>query len=155
MNDAPNTPARTLTRQKRLKPARKPGQEHGLNDSATKLVEAMVWRGLTRSDAARELGLTDDYCYRLLRDPQVMAKFREELATLRTAGDARMLRRLEEIAMQDDNLTAAVNAIKAHLAMGSNKENAPAVNVAVLTPGWVIDCTAALSGRRGHDSSED
>lgn len=57
--------------------------------------------------------------------------------------------------MTDTPNTPAVNAIKTHLAMGANKETAPAVNVAVLTPGWVIDCTAALSGRRGTDGGDD
>jgi hypothetical protein len=123
---------------------------HGVNATAKALVEAMVWEGINRRDAIEKLGISTSYAYRLLRSPDVMAHYQAELDVLRNSGKARLVHRLEELTEQNDNQTAAVGAAKVLLSMdGSGKASVgPTVNVNVLSPGWVIDATAALSGQR-------
>ena len=122
----------------------------GVNATAKALVEAMVWEGLNRLAAIEKVGISTSYAYRLLRSPDVMAHYRAELDVLRSSVQARTVHRMVELSEQDDNQTAAVAAGKLLLGLDAQKERAAGttVNVAVLTPGWVIDCTAALSGRR-------
>ncbi len=122
----------------------------GVNDTARALVEAMVWQGLNRRDAIEKLGISASYGHRLLRSPDTMAHYLAELDVLRNSGKARLVHRLEELTEQDDNQTAAVGAAKVLLSMDGPGKAAggPTVNVNVLSPGWVIDATAALSGQR-------
>lgn len=122
----------------------------GVNATAKALIEAMVWEGLNRLAAIEKVGISTSYAYRLLRSPDVMAHYRAELDVLRSSVQARTVHRMVELSEQDDNQTAAVAAGKLLLGLEAQKERAAGatVNVAVLTPGWVIDCTAALSGQR-------
>ncbi len=142
-------PRTSRKRQPRLNPVRQGSAPHGLNATAEDLVAAMVWDGLARRDAARKLGISEDYAYRLLRDPEVLAKLRTETEALRLSGRARAIHRLEEIAEQDDNLTAAVGAIKAHQALDDRAPGAAGTSLNVnVTAGYVIDCSAAFSRGR-------
>lgn len=67
----------------------------GEDDDLTSSRHSQVARQPPRAEAAGRAVYRPSPLVRL----QLMAKFRDELAILRTARDARMLRRLEEIAM--------------------------------------------------------
>src|SRR5437868_3347130 len=73
-------------------------------------IDAMVWQGLKRSEAAQTAGMTDHSLYVALRSPHVKAHYLAECEVLRTSGRARRLHRLEAMYEQDDNKQAAVNA---------------------------------------------
>lgn len=90
-------------------------------------VDAMVWQGLQREDAARSAGLTPNALYAALRKPHVKAHYLSECEILRTSGRARRIHRLEEIAEATSNLNASVQAIRtldavdgANSSIGSN-----------------------------------
>lgn len=124
--------------------------ETQLNETGRKLVHYMVWEGLRRKDAIKKLGKSESYGYTLLRSPAVLQHYRAELEVLRTSGAARTIHRLEEIADQGGNLTAAVQASKVLMGVG-NGNQAPGVAVAVqITPGYVIDVSGALAAKAGH-----
>jgi len=78
-----------------------------------KAVEAMVWEGASRKQAAQAASLTDHGLRQALRRPHVLAFYLAECEVLRTSGKAKRLHRLEQLAEQDDNRNAAVAAIKA------------------------------------------
>jgi hypothetical protein len=77
-----------------------------------KAVEAMVWEGASRKQAAQAASLTDHGLRQALRRPHVLAFYLAECEVLRTSGKAKRLHRLEELALQDENKNAAVAAIK-------------------------------------------
>jgi hypothetical protein len=124
----------------------------GLNETARRLVHAMVWEGKTRRQAILDLDCSPTYGYRLLRSPEVLGHLRLEMQALRTSSMARAIHRLEEIAEQSDNLTAAVAAAKQLLAeRDGNRQTV--VNVQV-SPGYVIDVSAALAAHPSEKMDE-
>lgn len=76
-------------------------------------IDLMVWDGLKRDDAAEKAGMKANSLYVALRKPDVRAYYLSECEVLRTSGRARRIHRLEQMAEQDDNKQAAVNAIRA------------------------------------------
>lgn len=102
-------------------------------------IDAMVWQGIHRDDAARSAGLTPNALYAALRKPHVKAHYLSECEILRTSGRARRIHRLEEIAEATSNLNASVQAIRtldapdnANNPMGSGR------SIGVTMPGLVI-----------------
>jgi hypothetical protein len=77
-----------------------------------KAIDAMVWSAASRKEAAQVAGLTDHGLRQALRRPHVLAFYLSECEVLRASGRAKRLHRLEELAAQDSNMNAAVNAIK-------------------------------------------
>jgi len=75
-------------------------------------IEAMVWQGLKRDDAAAAAGLTINGLYSALRKPHVRQAYLAECEVLRVSGRARRIHRLEEIAEASSNLNASVQAIR-------------------------------------------
>ena len=73
-------------------------------------VEAMVWQGLKRDEAAAVAGMKDNSLYAALRKPGVRAFYLAECEVLRLSGRARRIHRLEGVVEQDDNKMAVVNA---------------------------------------------
>jgi hypothetical protein len=76
-------------------------------------IDAMVEEGLIRPDAAKKAGLTDHALYCALRKPHVKAAYLGACEVLRVSGKARRIHRLAELAEQNTNMNAAVNAIRA------------------------------------------
>jgi hypothetical protein len=76
-------------------------------------IEAMIWEGLPRREAAEKAGLADPSLRFAMRKPHVMAHFNAELANLRTSLRARNLHRLDGIADASKNDMARVASIKA------------------------------------------
>lgn len=105
-------------------------------------IDAMVWQGLKRDEAATAAGLTDHGLYVALSRPHVRAYYLGQCEVLRTSGRARRIHRLEQIAEQDDNKQAAVNAIKA---LDYQEDQPAAARIAASAPGLVlvIDRTGA------------
>lgn len=116
-------------------------------------IDAMVWKGLKRAEAAQVAGLTDHSLYVALRSAHVKAHYLAECEVLRTSGRARRLHRLEEMAEQDDNKQAAVNAILALERLAPGDETAsgrvassPGLQIVIQTSGPnppIIDVTPA------------
>lgn len=76
-------------------------------------LDAMVWEGLKRTDAAQTAGLADNSLRFALRKPHVLAYFRTEIDALRNSIKARNLHRLDGIADSSRNDMAKIGAIKA------------------------------------------
>src|ERR1035441_1202655 len=75
-------------------------------------VEAMVWEGSKRKDAAARAGMTDHGLRSAMRKGHVLAYYRRELGALREGERARNVHRLVELREQDENRNAAVKAIQ-------------------------------------------
>src|SRR5258705_5668888 len=75
-------------------------------------IEAMIWEGLARKDAAAKAGLADSSLRFAMRKPHVMAHFNAELANLRTSLRARNLHRLDGIADASKNDMAPVPTLE-------------------------------------------
>lgn len=75
-------------------------------------IEAMVWDGACREDAAKVAGMTDHSLRAALRKPHVKRHYLMELDVLRTSARARATFRMVELSEQDDNRAAAVTATR-------------------------------------------
>lgn len=75
-------------------------------------LEAMIWEGLPRTEAAAKAGMADSSLRFALRKPHVLAHHNAELAALRTSLRARNAHRLNTIAQDSPNHMASVAAIK-------------------------------------------
>jgi hypothetical protein len=75
-------------------------------------IEAMVWQGLPRKQAAEAAEMTEHGLYKAFRKPPVKAYYLAELDVLRTSERARNFHRLCDIRDAGNNMPA-VNAIKA------------------------------------------
>ena len=84
-------------------------------------LDAMVWQGLKRPEAAASAGLTDHALYCALRKPHVKAAYLAECEVLRVSGRARNIHRLNEIRDAANNMPA-VNAIKALEQLGDDAD---------------------------------
>jgi hypothetical protein len=75
-------------------------------------LEAMIWEGLPRAEAAAKAGMADSSLRFALCKPHVLAHHNAELAALRTSLRARNAHRLNAIAQDSKNHMASVAAIK-------------------------------------------
>lgn len=99
-------------------------------------IDAMVWQGLKRGDAAKVAGLTDHALYTALTKPHVKAYYLAQCEMLRTSGRARRIHRLEAMQEQNDNKAAVINAILALESMGNDQASVNAAQKQ--SPGVVI-----------------
>lgn len=76
-------------------------------------IDAMVWEGLKRSEAAAKAGLKDHALYVALTKPHVKAYYSQQLEVLRTSERARNIHTLAEVRDQTANQMARVQAVKA------------------------------------------
>jgi hypothetical protein len=74
-------------------------------------IDAMVWQGLNRRDAAQSAGLTDHALYTALTKPHVKAYYMAQLDVLRTSERARNIHTLVEVRDQKTNQMARVQAV--------------------------------------------
>jgi hypothetical protein len=112
-----NLPAKP-TRQKIAARGRSaPGRVTGKVKAA---IDAMVWLGLPRDQAAVRAGLVPHSLYCALRKRHVIQASNLECETLRASGRARRIHRLEELSEQNSNMQAAVNANRALENMGDD-----------------------------------
>lgn len=97
-------------------------------------IDAMVWDGLPRKQAAAKAGMTEHGLYKALRKPPVKAVYLSELEVLRTSERARNIHALVDV-RDSTNQMARVQAVKA-LEQLSDEQQANAQRVQ--TPGLVI-----------------
>lgn len=109
-------------------------------------IDAMVWQGLKRSDAAKVAGLTDHALYTALTKPHVKAYYNQQCEVLRTSGRARRIHRLEAMLEQDDNKAAVINAALAlenmandQAAVNAQQSAVPGVIIQIVTQAPVTD----------------
>jgi len=76
-----------------------------------KALDAMVWQGLKRQDAAKAAGLTEHALYCAFRRPHVKTTYLAELEVLRTSERARNIHRAIEIRDAANN-KPAMEALK-------------------------------------------
>lgn len=106
-------------------------------------VDAMVWLGLGRADAAKHAGLSEHSLYCALTKPHVRSYYLAQCEVLRTSGRARRIHRLEAMVEQDENKQAVVNACKALDQIDDSPQAAAARTSA---PGFVVVVVQANSG---------
>lgn len=99
-------------------------------------VDAMVWQGLKRADAAELAGLKDNSLYVAFMKPEVKAYYLQQCDVLRTSGRARRIHRLEAMLEQSDNKAAVINAALALESIGQDQVSANAAQSA--QPGVII-----------------
>jgi hypothetical protein len=88
-------------------------------------VEAMVWQGLKRNEAAQVVGMKDNSLYAAFRKADVRAFYLSECEVLRVSGRARRIHRLEGLVEQDENKMAAVQASRTLDGMGEDAQARP------------------------------
>jgi hypothetical protein len=75
-------------------------------------IEAMIWEGSCRQQAAKSAGLKDHSLREALRKPHVKAFYSGQLQVLRTSERARNIHALVRVREQDENKMAVVQAVK-------------------------------------------
>ncbi len=100
-----------ITRQKLAVPGR--SRRNAVTGKLKAALEAMVWEGLKRDDAAAKAGLASASLRFALRKPHVLAFYRNECDALRESVRTRNIHRLDGIADTSRNDMAKVAAVKA------------------------------------------
>jgi hypothetical protein len=119
-----------------IEPKRKAAAPHRITEKVRIAIDAMVWQGLPRREAAQVAGISEHGLYKAFAKPPVKAAYLAALEVLRTSALARNFHRLEAIAAQDDNPMAAVAAIRQ---MGKRDElSDPRGNIGTQSPGLTI-----------------
>lgn len=116
-------------------PASQPVEKLKVNGKNRAAIDAMVWQGLNRRDAAKTAGLTDHALYTALTKPHVKAYYLSQLDVLRTSERARNIHALVEVRDQLDNKMARVQAVKA---LEQISDDAPANGGGSALPGLQI-----------------
>jgi hypothetical protein len=119
----------------------KPVKTRPITRKAKDAIDAMVWLGLPRDEAAKKAGLSDHGLYKALRSPPVKAYYLSECEMLRTSGRARRIHRLEAMLEQSDNKAAVINAALALEGMGNDQASVSAQQKQ--SPGVVIQIVNA------------
>lgn len=98
-------------------------------------IEAMVWQGLKRAEAAQSAGLKEHSLYVALRSPHVKQHYLSELEVLRTSERARNFHTLCDVRDQTGNQMARVNAVKAMEQLADDPQSS---STASRSPGVLI-----------------
>lgn len=116
------------------KPPRRP--EAALTKRIRIAIEAQIFEGLGRKEAAEKAGIAEITLYQALRKPVVLAYWNEQLKVLRESTRARNIQRLEEIRDQNANLNAAVQAVKV---LEPETGRGPSISIGLnVTAGYVM-----------------
>lgn len=75
-------------------------------------LDAMVWKGLPRDQAAESAGMRPHSLYKALRRPPVLAYYLNEIGVLRSSERAKNIHTLAEVRDQTENQMARVAAVK-------------------------------------------
>jgi predicted DNA-binding protein (UPF0251 family) len=126
-------------------------------------IEAMVYEGLKRSDAAERVGLTDHALRTALTKPHVLAYLNQCMEVLRTGLRPRALHTMGEL-LETKNESVKFKAAEYldGLNRGSHTVGATQVNVQVnnhqtvnVTPGYAIDLRPDHRDQIGHLGQHD
>lgn len=132
--------AQTATQSAIAKPA-KPARELKVTGKVRVAIDAMVWQGLKRDDAAQHAGMKANSLYVALRRPDVKAHYLAELDVLRTSERARNIHAAVEVRDQTDNQTARIQAVKWLEESAETKRDSSGQRVT--TPGVVVVVNSA------------
>lgn len=144
--------SRAVTRKPNaLTEATKPRRSDGLTRKIRAAIDAQVFEGLKRAEAAKKAGITDNALYQALRKPAPLAYWNECLQVLRTGERARNIIRLTEIRDQDENRTAAVRAVQVLEEAAASKQQQAGSKV--VTPGIQIVINANSAERMMPDQT--
>lgn len=133
--------------------------KHRITKQVRTAIDAMVWQGLKRAEAATTADLKDNSLYIALRRPDVKAYYLDQLDVLRTSERARNFHTLCEVRDQTSNQMARVNAVQALERMDDQQVSAAAQRS---TPGLTIVIEGAVKVQSGvqdvrtieHDANE-
>jgi len=114
----------------------------GLTARRKKLIDAMVWQGMSRQQAAASAEMTDRNARIALADGRVLRYFRQQLSALREGEKPRAVHRLGELRDQDKSLKVAVDASKALLHEPAGTTVNVGIGVGTVKPGYIIQISA-------------
>ncbi len=114
-------------------------------------IDAMVWQGLRRDDAAAAAGLQVHSLREALRKPHVKQAYLAECEVLRVSGLARNIHRLEEIRDAANNMPA-VQAIDRLMRSPDADQVRPG---AVMAPGLVVQINVQSSAPMAHKRGDN
>ena len=97
-------------------------------------IDAMVWEGLTRPDAAKQAGLTDHGVRTAFGKPHVKGYYRQQIEMLRTSELARNIRTYVDVRDNSGNAMARIAAAKA---LDGQSDQQP-VSAVTRAPGVVV-----------------
>lgn len=144
--------------QKAAAAIKKQKKEIVLTPKNREAIEAMVYEGLKRSDAAERVGLTDHALRTALTKPHVLAYLNQCMEVLRTGLRPRALHTMGEL-LETKNESVKFKAAEYldGLNRGSHTVGATQVNVQVnnhqtvnVTPGYAIDLRPDERDQIGH-----
>lgn len=131
--------------QKAAAAIRKQGKEIVLTPKNKAAVEAMVYEGLKRSEAAELVGLTDHALRTALTKPHVLAYLNDCMEVLRTSGRPRALHTMIELLESKNDSTKFKAAEyldgmnRSSHQVGATQVNVQVNNTVNVTPGYVLD----------------
>lgn len=111
----------------------------GLSTKRVLLVEAMVFEGLSRQDAAKKVSMTDRAARYALNDRAVMVAYRQQLQILRESEKPKSVHRLAALRDQEKSLKVSLEASKF---LAADEHSGPTINLGVnvnVQPGYVVD----------------
>lgn len=135
MSDA-HLPAPFPTRQAAAIPGR--SERNKVTGKLKAALDAMVWEGKPRAEAAAAAGMADSSLRFALRKPHVLAHYNTELAALRTSLRARTVHRLDNIADNSKNDMARVSAMKTLEALSDQAEEKRRSGETTMLPGLTV-----------------
>lgn len=136
-------PSNALAAKPDTKPTAETGKKLVVNGRNRVAIDAMVWEGLNRKQAAEKAGIKDHALYVALSKPHVKAYYLKQLDVLRTSERARNIHTLAEVRDQTSNQMARVQAVKA-LEQISDEEQGN--RTTQTSPGMVIVINGGGSG---------
>lgn len=142
---------------------RKEKKEPALSDAVRAAVEAMVFDGCIRREAAEIAGIKDDSLRRCLTKPDVLAYFNECQEVLRTSARPRALHKIIALSEKAGSERVALDASKYLDGMDRGAHQIGAqINVQVnnnvtthVTPGYAIDLRPDERDQIGHLEQHD
>jgi hypothetical protein len=110
-------------------------------------LDAMVWIGLSRSEAATKAGLSEHSLYNALRKPHVRQHYLNELEVLRTSERAKNIHALADV-RDGTNQMARVAAVKALEQLSEETQGRSGTSVS--SPGLTIQIINAPGQSPSH-----
>ena len=111
----------------------------GLSSKRVLLVEAMVFEGLSRQDAAKKVEMTDRAARYALSDRVVMAAYKNCLQILRESEKPKSIHRLAALRDQNKSLKVALDAAKT---LGADETGGTSIQIGLavnVQPGYICD----------------
>ncbi|MBW8285096.1 MAG: hypothetical protein K0M55_16010 [Rhizobium sp.] len=136
---------------------RKEKKEPVVSDAVKAAVEAMVFEGRQRKEAAEISGIQDDSLRKALSKPDVLAYFNQCQEVLRTSARPRALRKVISLMEEASSERVSLDAAKyldgmdrgAHQVGATVINNTQINNTLNVTPGYVLDLRPEDMGGNG------